>query len=167
MGHPVFAIFLFMLFSVICTEQTDTSSMCPKVNVNINLKSEHFKYEQDVIVVITLTNKTNSIQSVWFDKPITSTGGPAWTTINLTNKKTGSSILKYQNKAILSSQLYSTEEVKKFSYQLKPGEKVSGQFSLYNLVVLSDKKEKLDIGNYEIQVHYCSNPSNKLSFTVR
>jgi hypothetical protein len=130
------------------------------------LKTDTFKYGCDIPVFITLTNKTNSIQSVWFDKPKFSTGGPAWTSVILINRKTRRSVLKYQNKAILHSQLYTTEQVKKFSYQLKHGQKVSGQFSLDDLVVLLDYKENLDKGEYEMQIFYCSNASNKIHFTV-
>ena len=167
MRHLALAIVVFFWCSLNCKAQTDTSSKCPKVSVNAKLKSDTLKYGQDISVFITLTNKTNSTQSVWFDRPKSSTGGPAWTAVQLTNKKTGRSVLKYQNKAILSSQLYSAEQVKEFSYHLKPDEKVSGQFSLYNLVVLLNDKENLDIGDYEMQVYYCSNASTKISFTVR
>jgi hypothetical protein len=166
MRHLAIAVFLFIGHSLNCIAQTDALSLRPKVEVTFKLKSDTVSYEQDIPVLITLINKTNTIQSVWFDQPKSSTGGPAWTSVILTNKKTGRSVLKYQNKAILESQLYSMEQVEKFSYHLKQEETVSGQFSLYNLVVLLGNKDKLDKGNYEMQIFYCSNASNKVSFTV-
>jgi hypothetical protein len=146
--------------------QTDTASECPIVAVTAKIASDTFKFGKDISIKITLTNKSNSIQSVWFDRPKSSTGGPAWTSVILTNKKSGKSVLKYQNKAILQSQLYSTEQVKKYSYHLKPGQMVSGEFSLYDLVVLLDNKRRLDKGNYEMQIFYCNNSSNELDFTI-
>jgi hypothetical protein len=160
------AIFLFFGQTLNCVAQTATLSLCPEVNVIFKLKSHSLKYGQDITVDITLINKSDSIQAVWFDKPKSSTGGPAWTSVLLTNKKTGRSVLKYQNKAVLQSQIYFPEEVKKFSYFLKPGEKVSGQFSLYDLVVLLDYNRMLDKGDYEMQIFYCSRVSNKVSFSV-
>jgi hypothetical protein len=145
--------------------QTDKSE-CPKVNVTVKLSRDTFKFGNDIPVLITLTNKAKSTQSVWFDRPKSSTGGPPWTSVMLTNKKTGRSVLRYQNKAILQSQLYSTEQVKKYSYKLKPGQKVSGKFSLYELVVLLDDKDNLDKGNYEMKIFYCNNGSSKINFTV-
>jgi hypothetical protein len=163
-----FILTITILFACICktNAQTDTASQCPIVEVTVKLASDTFKFSKDISVKITLTNKSKSIQSVWFDKPKSSTGGPAWTSVILTNKNSGKSVLKYQNKAILQSQLYSTEQVKKYSYQLKPGQTVSGQFSLYDLVVLLDNKQKLDKGNYEMQIFYCDNFSNQINFTV-
>jgi hypothetical protein len=164
MRHIVIVILLFLGYSLNCNAQADP--LCPDVNVIFKLKSGSLKYGQDITVDITLTNKTNSVQAVWFDRPKSSTGGPAWTSVILTNKKTGRSVLKYENKAILQSQAYSTEQVKKFSYYLKPGEKVSGQFSLYDMVVLLDDKTFLHKGDYEMQIFYCLSASNKMSFTV-
>ena len=163
-----FILIISILFACVSktNAQTDTASQCPTVTVTAKLASDTFKFGKNISVKITLTNKSKSIQSVWFDKPKSSTGGPAWTSVILTNKKSGKSVLKYQNKAILESQLYSTEQVKNYSYQLKPGQMVSGQFSLYDLVVLLDNKEKLEKGNYEMQILYCNNFSNQLSFTV-
>lgn len=157
-----------ILFACICktNAQTDTVSKCPVVSVIAQLSSDTIKFGKDISVKITLTNKGKSIQSVWFDNPKSSTGGPAWTSVILTNKKTRKSVLKYQNKAILQSQSYSTEEIKNYSYQLKHGQMISRQFSLYNLVVLLDNKQKLDKGNYEMQLFYCDNVSNKIIFTV-
>ena len=146
--------------------ETDTSSKCPTLNVQTKLTSDTFKYAEYISVKIKLTNESNSIQSVWFDKPKSSTGGPARTSVSLTNRKTGKSVLKYQNKAILQSQIYSTEEVKKYSYQLKPGQSITGEYSLLDLVVLLDNKQFLDKGSYEMQLFYCDSFSNKINFTV-
>ena len=84
----------------------------------------------------------------------------------LTDKTTSKSVLKYQNKAILESQAYTAEQVKSFSYQLKPGQSIRGQFSLYDMVVTNTENYKLNKGTYEMQVFYDMNPSNTISFTV-
>ena len=146
--------------------QTNQISSCPNVSVTVTLLKNTFKVSDDISLTITLTNDTKSTQSVWFHKPKSTMGGPAWTSVLLINSENEESVLKYQNKAILESQLYTTEQVKKFSYQLKPGQKISGQFSLFDLVVLKNTSNQLDKGNYEMQVFYCSHGSDKITFTV-
>jgi hypothetical protein len=159
-----------LTFVVLClfkgNSQIKTLSQCPVVKVRVKLAKDTFKVGSDIRLTMTLTNNSGSVQSVWFDRPKSSTGGPAWTSVILANKTTGKSVLKYQNKATLQSQAYSTDQVKKFSYQLKPGQKVFGQFSLYDLVVVKNNKDTLEKGNYEIELFYCSNSSGKVSFTV-
>ena len=146
--------------------QVDSLFQFPIVNVKVTLNKNVFKAGSDIRLTMTLRNLLNSEQSVWFDRPKSSTGGPAWTSVSLTNKKTGKSVLEYDSKATLESQIYSTDEVKKLSYNLKPGQKVSGQFSLYDLVVLKNYKHKLDRGNYEMEIFYYLNSSGKISFTI-
>ena len=155
---------VFILFYQ--TNAQSDSTICPTISVTVKLAADTFKLGKEILVEIILTNNSKSTQSVWFDKPKSSTGGPAWTSVILTNKETGKSVLKYQNKAIYNSQLYSIEEINDYSYQLKSGQKISGKFSLSDLVVLSDNKQNLGKGNYNMQVFYCDNPSGQLSFTV-
>lgn len=163
-------IIIILTFNFLCyfkaKSQIDTSFACPKLEVRVKLTKNIFKVGNDIRLTMTLWNLSNSEQSVWFDKPKSSTGGPACTSVSLTQKKTGKSVLKYDTKAILESQVFSTEEVKKHSYKLKPGQKVSGQFSLYDLVVLENSKRKLDKGNYEMEIFYCFNSSGIISFTI-
>jgi hypothetical protein len=139
---------------------------CPKVQLAVSLLKEKFSRNEDIVLTMTLTNNTDSVQSVWFDKHKVSTGGPAWTSVSLINKKNGKSVLKYENKAILSSQAYSLEEVEQMSTHLNPTEKVFSKFSLYDLVVLKKYAHNFRKGSYEMQVFYCTNPSNKISFTI-
>ena len=166
MKYLVLTIFILVIWWLKPQAQADTVAFCPNVAVAAKLKSDKFNFGNDIPITITLTNKTDSTQSVWFDRPRSSTGGPAWTSVILTNKKTGLSVLKYQNKAILESQIYSAEEIKKYSYQLKPEQDVSGIFSLYDLVILLGNKQSLDKGDYEMQIFYCYNGSDKINFTV-
>ncbi len=157
---------LFLLFGFKARSQRIETWQSPKVTVIVSLAKDTFRLNDDIQLIITLQNETNQIQSVWFDRPKTSTGGPAWTSVTLINKTTGKSVLKYENKAILSSQAYTIEEVKSFLYQLKPGERIKGHFSLYDLAVTNTENFKLSKGTYEMKVYYAMNQSNSLNFTV-
>lgn len=64
----------------------------------IRLCKDIFAFGSDIQLAITLTNKTNAIQSAWFDKPKSSTGGPAWTSVSLTEKIAKEPVLEYNKK---------------------------------------------------------------------
>lgn len=51
---------------------------------------------------------------------MSTTGGPAWTWVSLTNVKTKKSALKYANKKNLESQIYTEEQIKDKYFSLKP-----------------------------------------------
>ncbi|MBZ4188075.1 hypothetical protein [Niabella beijingensis] len=139
---------------------------CPTVNVQVKPEKDTFKRGEDIRLTIMLSNPSRVVQQVWFNKPRVSTGGPAFTSVKLVHKQTGLSPLKYENKAILSSQLYTVSQIAQFSQALKYGEAISGTYSLFNLVVLSDDKKQLEQGAYEMQVIFCSNKSAKINFVV-
>ena len=160
-------IFLYILFLLTVSEVNAQLSDCPKVQLSISLPKVAFLSNEDIPVTMTLTNNTDSVQNVWFDKHKAATGGPAWTSVLLINKKTGKSVLKYGNKAILESQIYTDEEIEKTLTRLKPKEKVSSSCSLYDLVVIESSNLKLYKGTYEMQVFYCENASETIIFTVR
>lgn len=162
----LFIVTLLFLFGFSAISQNLDTLPSPKVKVIVSLSKDTFKVGDDIQLTMTLLNETKQVQSVWFDKPKTSTGGPAWTSVTLKNKKTKKSVLKYENKAILSSQVYSTEQVKLFSYQLKPGQSVKGQFILYDMVVTNTENYKLSRGAYEMKIFYVMNSSNTINFTV-
>ena|GEM_PF-3352450 len=162
----LFIAILLFLFGLRATSQRLDTLPYPKVKVIVSLPNDTFKLGDDIQLTMTLLNETKQIQSVWFDKPKPSTGGPAWTSVTLTNKTTGKSVLKYENKAILNSQAYTTEQVRSFSYQLKPGQSVKGLFSLYDMVVTNTENYKLGKGTYEMTVFYVMNPSATINFTV-
>lgn len=141
-------------------------SPAPKVAVRFSLSRDSFKLNEDIWVTITLTNNTKEIQKVWFDRPRSSTGGPALTTVYISKFNSTEKILEYNNKAILSSQAYTSEILEKYLYNLRPGQQVSGTFSLYDLVVVNNDSERLRKGVYQMSIAYSSNFSGSKSFTV-
>lgn len=99
---------------------------------------------------ISLTNKGHGTQKILFDKPRVSTGGPWAISASVTDRKTHRSVLKYENKAILSSQVYTQEQLKSQYYFLKPGQSVHGKYTLDDIVVFEDNW--LPKGTYDIQL---------------
>lgn len=139
-----------------------------KVQIGIcRLLKDTFNSKDDIQIKMVLTNHSKTNQKVLFDKPKSTTGGPAWTSVSLTDKKTGKSVLKYANKRILESQIYNEEQLKDKYHNLKPGQFLTGQYSLFDLAVTTTENYKLVKGTYDIQIFYCGRQSNILTFTVR
>lgn len=149
------------------TAQKNPTIDFPKVGLTISLSKGTFTAIDDILIKMLVTNNSKTNQKVLFDKPKSSTGGPAQTVVVLTNKNTGKSALKYQNKRVLESQIYSEEQLKDKYYNLSTGQSIKGQFSLFDLAVTTSENYRLEKGTYELQVFYYNNPSNKLTFTIK
>lgn len=156
----------FLLFSLKAISQLTDTIPNPEIKVTISLIKDKSKLGEDIQLTMILLNETKQTQSVWFDRPRSTTGGPAWTSVILIDKTTGKSVLKYENKGILESQAYTTEQIKSFSYHLKPGQSIKRQFSLYDMVVTNTENNRLSKGTYEMKVFYVMNQSNTINFTV-
>ena len=142
------------------------SNEFPIVNVKIEFEDTSFKETDEFIVRITLTNKRKQKQNLLFDKPEVSTGGP-WSTIaSVIDSKTNESVLKHQNKAILSSKLYSEEELKSHYYSLKPNQTITREFKLRDIVVFNTEGYNLPKGKYIVKLSYYFNCSNSLPLII-
>jgi len=139
----------------------------PKVDLKISVQDTVLNYGDNVLLNISLTNKGNEEQKLLFDKPKVSTGGP-WATIgNVTDIRTKKSVLKYENKAMLSSQLYTEDQLKDKYYYLKPGQTIKGQYELTDIVVLNSSDNLLPKGTYDVQLFYHINPSNVVTIKIQ
>ncbi len=139
----------------------------PKVEVKISLIDSVVKRGDKVLINITLTNTDSTNQRLLFDKPIISTGGPWSTTSTVIDTKTNKSILKYENKAILSSQIYSKDHLTDKYYNLTPNQSINAEYELTDIVVFKTEDNLLPKGNYAIQIFYYSNISNIVALTIK
>lgn len=139
----------------------------PHVTVNIKLSKDTFAIDEtrDIGINIKLTNDSSAAQEVLFDQMHVSTGGPWWTSAKVVDIKTNQSVLQNENAGILSSQTYSTKELKAKSYQLAAGKSIEKEYKLTNIVVY--KNNKLSPGTYAVQLFYQNNTSNQVTFTVK
>jgi hypothetical protein len=149
------------------TAQKNVLENCPKVDLKIKLSKDTFNIKDDIQIEMLLTNNSKTNQKFLFDKPKSSTGGPAWTWVSLTNVETKKSALKYANKKILESQIYTEEQLKDKYYVIKPGQTLKRKYSLYDLAVTTLESYQLEKGTYELQITYCNSSSNNLIFTIR
>jgi len=166
-------IFIFLLTSlftgvkaqIVSRSIYDTDTLPhPLIDVSIKLNSDSFTTKNNIVVDITLTNKTEILQKVWFDQPKLSTGGPAYTWVKLINKTLGTSPLKYESSAILISQACSIDVVKTYLQPLKSGESISKKYALNKLAIFTSPD--LEKGIYEMSIIYWNNRSNTVNFTI-
>ena len=138
----------------------------PKVELEISTIDTILNYGDKIILTISLTNNSSEEQKLLFDKPKSSTGGPWATTGNVTDIKTNKSVLKYENKAMFSSQIYTEEQLKDKYYYLRVGQSISGQYELTDIVVFNSSDNLLHKGTYNVQLFYHLNPSNIVTITI-
>ncbi len=152
---------------------SDTSSIkqtienFPKVDFKISLNDTILNYGDNILLNISLTNNSNEEQKLLFDKPTISTGAPWATTGKVTDINTKKSALKYENKAMLSSQIFTEDQLKDKYYYLKSGQTINGQYELTDIVVFNTLVNSLPKGKYEVQLFYHFNPSNVLTIKIQ
>lgn len=139
----------------------------PKVEVTISLIDTILNSSDKIFLNITVTNASSINQRLLFDNPSTGTGGPWATSATVIDNKTNKTVLEYQNKAVLSSQLYTEDQLKDRYYNLNPKQSISGKYELSDIVVFNTVDNKLPKGTYTIQLFYYHNISNSLTLTIK
>lgn len=145
----------------------DTRKDTPKVDVRIMLNDTVLKYGENLVLTISLTNKEHLYQKLLFDKPSFITGGPWSTKGKVIDTRTNKSVVLYENKAMLASQIFNESDVKDDYYILQPGQTISARYDLKDIVVLEAPKNLLPAGSYEVQLFYFDNPSNILTIVIQ
>jgi hypothetical protein len=139
----------------------------PKVEVKISFIDTTLKFGDNISINITLTNAGSTNQRLLFDKPNTGTGGPWGTSASVINTKTNKTAIQTENKAILSSQIYSEDKLHENYYNLIPNQSISRKYELTDIVVINNNDNKLPKGDYIIQLNYYNNISNSLTLTIK
>jgi hypothetical protein len=134
--------------------------------IRISLSKDTFSVNDDVVITIVLTNTSKSNQRFLFDMPRSETFGPAQTSVSLRNSDTELSAIKYSNKRLLESQVYSEDMLKGYYHTLTPGQFLIRQYTLSNLIVIDSPNYKLGRGTYTMEVFYSSSFSNSVIFAV-
>lgn len=139
----------------------------PPIAVNIKLGDTLFDQGEKIPLTIRITNTGPGNQKLLLDKPSLSTGGPWHTTADVIDLNTKLSIVEEQNKAVLISQLFTEEDFKDSYYELQPGQSISANYYLTDIVLLDTKGYSLPTGSYELHPHYYGVPANVLRFSVK
>jgi len=120
----------------------------------------------DLIVYITITNKTYRTQRFLFDRPIPASGG-IWTAQCVITNAQNHAVTRIAASEIPKQ---SARDLAPYYYKLGPGEWIMKGYPVSTLAVFDAsqlKKGKLPPGRYTLQLFIHNNPSNPVSFTVR
>lgn len=116
---------------------------------------------------MTITNLSDSIQSVLFDRPFESY--PWGTFVILTSNENGDTLSAYVNREVLSSTLYSEKELRKMGafYNLSPKQSLKQTYLLADVVILKNYDRAFKPGQYYFFLRYYMNQSNEVTFIIK
>jgi hypothetical protein len=161
----------FIIFSIILTSLSKSSfgqsaliTVFPKVDVTVQLLKNRFKSFESIQFIMTITNRSDTIQSLLFDKPFKSY---PWGTFVVISKD-GDTISANVNREILSSTLYSENDLKAKGafYNLRPRDSLKHMYLLADVVILKDYQLHLKNGEYNFSLSYYGNQSNQVTFNI-
>jgi hypothetical protein len=139
------------------------------LTVNIAMRQSVVRTIYDLKISLIITNKGYRAQSFLFDAPMKASGG-LWATSCTIYDANGRSVLKYPYNNTPEKKTYTSSQLEKFWYTLKPKEWLMKSYDVTSLVTFEDKYNssgKLPPGQYYLQLTFQGNPSNIVSFTMR
>ena len=165
--RTVVILLLFTNWNIHLIAQSVLTTKFPKVKVTIKLSDSGFLSSDSVKFFMTVTNNSGSLQKILFDKPLTKTF--PWGTTVIVNNSYGKSMVKISNRELISSQLYTEEQVEKQNIysELKPKQSISHVYYLSNIPIFNTSDGKLPKGKYSLQIGYYSTLSNKVFFMIK
>jgi len=131
----------------------------------VKLISKNIKPKDDIILNIQVKNIGSKIIKLLFDRPETQFG-PWATSAILIDHSTRQSVLEYENRSVLSSQLYTSEDLFPHYYYLKPNDSLNKDFTLRSIVGIDSKDGTLAPGHYNLQLYYYGLQSNSLQLQI-
>ena len=138
----------------------------PHVDVQVVLDDSVFSIDEEIGLTIKLVNNSDTTQSVLFDRPALSTGGPWTTTAEVKELDVSNSTLRYLSKIVMNSNSYAEKELADSAYSLQPGKFIEGHYHLSDLITFNTPGNKLSPGHYEVQIFYAGNFSNKVIIQI-
>ncbi|MBK7883746.1 MAG: hypothetical protein IPJ81_08060 [Chitinophagaceae bacterium] len=138
-----------------------------KVDIALEKDTVVSSMTMDLSIIIKLTNSISSAQEIIFDKQIASTGTPWGISAKVLDKKTGKSVLQYENIAAMESRAYLKEDLKDKYTQLPAGGFIEKKYKLTNIVAYGTPNDSLLPGTYSLQIFYYDNASNIVTLTVQ
>jgi hypothetical protein len=139
------------------------------LTVNIAMRQSVVRTIYDLKISLIITNKGYRAQSFLFDAPMRASGG-LWATSCTIYDANGRSVLKYPYNNTPERKTYTSTQLEKFWYTLKPKEWLMKSYDVTSLVTFEEKYNssgKLPPGQYYLQLTFQGNPSNIVSFTMR
>lgn len=153
------------------TKPTVTTPIKPGIplTIAISMRQAVVRSIYEIKISLIITNKGYRTQSFLFDRPMRASGG-MWAATCTIFDGDGKSVLKYPYNNTPEKKTYTSYELEKFWYTLKPKEWLMKSYDVASLVTFEEKYAnagRLPPGKYYLQLTFQGNPSNVVSFTVR
>lgn len=141
---------------------------CQPIEIKIDLVKSEVLHFEDIQITVQVKNVSDSTIKILFDSPSTSLWGM---NVSIVNQETGEDIVKYSNKEILSSRIYSNTELKEHYYSVLPNQILKKTVLLADLTILKDQQNNLPKGEYRVNIsrfsQSCIIHSNQANFRIK
>lgn len=126
---------------------------------------------EDLLVSLSVSNKSGAPVKMLFDQPYRRDFGP-WMTRCVIRDSRGDTVQRHQNKIIIERKEWTPVEMESFRFVLRPNDYRLRLYALTDLAILDEKKldsktGRLPPGRYTVQVFFYDIPSDIVSFELR
>lgn len=141
------------------------------IEVGLRLPQPKVVRVEDLLVSLSVSNKSVVPVKMLFDQPYRRDFGP-WMTRCVVRNSRGDTVHRLQNKIIIERKEWTPVEMESFRFVLRPNDYRLRLYALTDLVVLDEKKldpktGRLPPGRYTVQVFFYDIPSDIVSFELR
>ena len=151
--------------STVIYSRNDSTS---QFSIGLNLNQDTISTLDSVRVKIILTNISDNTIHLILDHPTSYTGGLWYDYTFELIDSSDSSVLAYNNTAMLSSITYPSQaEIEGNEYQLAPDKKVIKEFELTSLIMTEPVGKELDEGKYRLRLTKGKCKSNWSEFVIK
>jgi len=139
--------------------------MHKRLILEIEAGKKEYPCGEDIVVDFKITNTSDTIQRILFKEYWPHIMG---LTVSILDSELGS-ICKYPTKAVLSSQLFTEEELSDYHKYLSPGESVEGEATIQDIPIFKEKiiDNTIPPGKYSINLSFFQLMSNTINVIIK
>lgn len=141
------------------------------VTVGLRLTNASVIRVEDLLLSLSVSNKSTVPVKMLFDQPYRRDFGP-WMTRCVIRNSRGDTVQRHQNKQVIERKEWTPVEMESYRFVLRPQDYRLRLYALTDLAILDEKKlnlktGRLPPGRYTIQVFFYDIPSDVVSFELR
>lgn len=141
------------------------------IDVGLRFPQPKVSKVEDLLVSLSVTNKSGAPVKMLFDIPYRRDFGP-WMTRCIIRNSRGDTVQRHQNKQVIERKEWTPVEMESFRFVLRSQDYRLRLYALTDLAILDEKKldpktGRLPPGRYTVQVFFYDIPSDIVSFELR
>lgn len=169
---PVLFLTCFALFVAgrVCAQSIKPPTK-NTVTVGLRLTNTSIGRIEDLLLSLSVSNKSSGPVKMLFDQPYRRDFGPWMTRCIIRNSK-GDTVQRHQNKQVIERKEWTPVEMESFRFILRANDYRLRLYALTDLAIIDDRKVdaktgRLPPGRYTVQVFFYDIPSPIVAFTLR